>query len=164
MKTIRLTALIGACMILCICGCTSKQGDQLTEKQKEQIKKEIITVYDSIFSKLEKLDVEQSCQYYTPDCMVFGSDGEQTSFQDYKKWGIDVYKSATSYKWISSGPVFISITRDVVLISLDGRNETLMNSGKMFVTEPSHYTWAFKKTNGQWKLFYHHFSGAFLNK
>lgn len=162
-KTIPTTA-IAACLLTCFFGCASMRPMQLTDKQKDQVKKEVITVFDSIMARLERLDAEGALQYYSPDVVAFGSDGERVSFDALKKYYIDIYAASTSYKWIQSGMDFIAVANDVVVISVDGRNEQLLKSGKKFVTEPSHYTFAFKKTNGQWKLFYHHFSGTFLKQ
>jgi hypothetical protein len=50
-----------------------------------------------------------------------------------------------------------------VVITADGKNETILKSGKKLVADTVHYTWAFEQIDGDWKLFYHHFSGTMLN-
>jgi len=153
-----------ASLLLFILGCTSKQSDQLTDNQKDQIKKEIVEVFDSIMVRLERLDAEGAMQYYSPNFVGFGSDGERFSLQDAKKYYVDVYSSLTSYKWTSYSFNFIAINKDTVVITTDGKNESVMKSGEKIIFEPSHYTFAFEKIEDQWKLFYHHFSGTFVSE
>jgi hypothetical protein len=38
----------------------------------------------------------------------------------------------------------------------------VMKSGKKYIYDPSHYTWAFEKIGSDWKLSYHHFSGTLV--
>jgi hypothetical protein len=163
MKTFSSTTMI-ATLLLCIHGCSSKQSDQLTDNQKDQIKKEIVEVFDSIMVRLERLDAEGALQYYSPNFVAFGSGGERFSFQDLKKYYVDFYSSSTSYKWTSNSFNFITINKETVVITTDGKNESVMKSGEKIIFEPSHYTFAFEKIEGQWKLFYHHFSGTFVKQ
>jgi ketosteroid isomerase-like protein len=148
-------------LLLCIFGCTSKQNDDLNLQQKEQIKKEITVLGDSMMARWQRMDVEGAMQYYSPDFVCFGSDGEHTDFEGYKKYTIESFKSATSYKWTFYRQTFIAITKDTVVCAWDGKNELFMKSGDKMIAEPSHYTFAFKKIEGKWKLAYHHFSGTF---
>jgi hypothetical protein len=161
MKTICYTAIV-ALLILFIFGFVTKESDQFTDKQQDQIKKEIITIGDSIMARLERLDTEGALQYYSPDFVGFGLGGDQFNLQEYVKYCADIFNSATLYKWTPYRLDFIVITKDIVVVSQDGRNETIMKSGAKLIFDPSHYTFAFKKIEGQWKLFYHHFSGTYM--
>jgi hypothetical protein len=151
-----------AIQLLILFSCCMPQTDQLTLQQKDKIKKEITEVFDSIMARLERLDAEGALQYYSPNFVAFGSDGVQSSFQELKKYYLDFYNSSTSYKWTSYSFNFLSINKDVVVITTDGKNEAIMKSGGKLLVDPSHYTFAFEKIESQWKLFYHHFSGTFL--
>ena len=64
--------------------CVPKNSDQLNQKQQDQIKKEIIEVFDSIMARLERLDAEGALQYYSPNFVAFGSDGNKLDFQHSK--------------------------------------------------------------------------------
>jgi hypothetical protein len=161
MKTICLTTMI-ASLLLFIFGCTPKQSDQLTQQQKEQIKKEILVVWDTIMARFERLDPEGALKFYSPDFKGWGSEGESGDLQGYMKYVVDIDNSAASYKWTLYRFDFLAITKDTVVITVDGKNETIMKSGEKYKFDPSHYTFAFKKIEGQWKLFYHHFSGTFV--
>ena len=164
MKTFCSTTIIAALLLVILIGCTPQQSDQLTQQQKEQIKKEIKAVCDSIIERLQKMDVDGALKYYSPDFVCFGSDGEQSDFQGYKKYCAETYNSATAYKWTTYNQDFIVINKDIVVISWDGKNELLMKSGDTIKFDPSHYTWALKKIAGQWKVAYHHFSGNFVTQ
>lgn len=149
-------------LLFFIFGCSKQQSDQLTQQQKDRIKKEITEVFDSIMARLERLDAEGALQYYSPNFVAFGSDGVRSSFQELKKYYLDIYSSLTSYKWTSYSFSFIAINKETVVITTDGKNEAIMKSGGKLIVDPSHYTFAFEKIEGQWKLFYHHFSGTYL--
>jgi len=161
MKTLCHTAITLGALIL-IFGCVPKNSDQLNHKQQDQIKKEIIEVFDSIMARLERLDAEGALQYYSPNFVAFGSDGNKLDFQALKKYYVDFYSSSTLYKWTSYNLNFIAINKETVVMATDGKNECLLKSGEKIVFDPSHYTFAFEKFEGKWKLFYHHFSGTYL--
>ena len=153
------TSIFFTFLLFCIFGCTQKQNEPLTQQQKEQIKKEITILGDSIMARWQRMDIEETMQYYSSDFVAFGSEGEQVNFEDYKKSNLESFKSATSYKWTFYHRAFLAIAEDTVVCAWDGKNELFMKSGDKMTADPSHYTFAFKKAEGQWKLFYHHFSG-----
>lgn len=161
MRKLYSNTLIAVILIL-IFGFAPKKGDQLTQKQQDQIKKEITSVFDSIMTRLERLDAEGTLQYYSPSFLAFGSDGKKADFQVAKKNYLDIISASSSYKWTSYGFNFISISKDKVVISIDGKNETVLKSGEKIIFDPSHYTYAFEKMDGHWRIFYHHFSGTLL--
>ena len=161
MKPFFLTAII-ALFLLFIFGFALEKGDQLTQKQKDKIMKEIIAVDDSIMASLERMDVERALQFYSPNFVAFGAGGERTDFQGLKKEYANLYSSAISYKWTPYSLDFLIITNDKVVITQDGKNEMIMKSGSKLIFDPSHYTFAFEKIEGKWKLFYHHFSGTYV--
>jgi len=163
MKTFCFNTITTA-LLLSIFGCTSRETSQLTQNQEDQIKKEITEVFDSIMARLERMDVEGALLYYSPNFVAFGSEGVKIDFQELKKYYIDFYSSSTSYKWTSYSFNFIAINKKTVVITTDGKNEAIMKSGEKFIYDPSHYTFAFENTNGQWKLFYHHFSGTYVSE
>ncbi len=163
MKKLCFTTMI-APLLFYIFGCTSQKNDQLTPQQKEQIKKEVTVTFDSIMARLERMDVEGALQYYSPNFVAFGLDGNKIDFQELKKEYVNFYSSSTSYKWTSYSFNFISINKETVVITADGRNECIFKSGGKMIVDPSHYTWAFEKIEGKWKLFYHHFSGTYLKE
>jgi hypothetical protein len=156
MKT---SAFLTSLLLFIFVDCASQKSSQLPLKQQEQIKKEITVVWDSIMARFQRMDTEGGLQYYAPNFVGYGSDGKRFDLTLYKKYCVSIFKLADSYKWTTYHIDFISITKDIVVISADGKNETIMKTGSPLVFDPSHYTFAFKKLDGQWKLFYHHFSG-----
>jgi hypothetical protein len=158
MKTKTFTAVL----FLCFWGCSSKLSAQLTQKQQDKIKKEIIAVDDSIFALFDRSDIEAALLFYSPNFVAFGSGGERYDLQQTKQNYLDMYKTLASTKWIPYHLDFLLITKNKVVIIQDGKNELIMKSGGRFNFDPSHYTFAFEKIAGQWKLCYHHFSGQYV--
>lgn len=161
MKNSYFTTITMVVLIL-IWGFAPKKSDQLNQKQKDQIKIEITEVFDSIMVRFEKLDTEAAMRDYSPNFVAYGVDGNKYSLQKVKEQYIQLFKSATSYKWTTYSLDFVVITKDIVVITVDGKNETIWKSGGKLILDPSHYTFAFEKINGQWKLSYHHFSGTLV--
>jgi hypothetical protein len=147
--------------VIFIAGCTSQQSDQLTRQQKDQIKSEVKLVADSILANLERVDPEGWSQYWadSPDWVCFVPNGSRLDYQTLKKASLDWPKMATSYKWTTSREDFIILCRDIVIWALQGKDETVLNSGERISFDPHAYSMVFRKINGQWKMFYFHTSG-----
>lgn len=181
MKTFCLNTIIAA-LLLSIFGCTSQQNDQLTLQQKEQIKKEILAVCDSISVRIERLDTGWLDYYIdSPDWAMLNADGTRWDYQTTKKVQPDFLNSVISCKWTMINQKFIFLTKDIVICSIDSKDETILKSpdkikadnnlnglfgndettmkGDRITYDPHAYTLIFKKTNGQWKIIYSHDSG-----
>jgi hypothetical protein len=177
------TNIIIATLLICIFGCTPKQNEQLTQQQKDQISKEIKVVLDSIFVRLEKLDVKW-LDYYadSPDWSMLNADGSRWDYQTTKNAQPDFFNSVISYKWTTTHETLVFLTKDMVICSLDGKDETILKSndkliankplnslfgkddtsmklGDKIIYDPHAYTLVFKKIAGQWKVIYSHDSG-----
>jgi len=177
------TNIIFTTLLFCIFGCTSKQNDQLTQQQKDQISKEIKVVVDSIFARVEKLDVKW-LDYYadSPDWGMVNADGTRWDYQTTKKVQPDFFNSVISYKWTTTHETFLFLTKDIAIYSLDGKDETILKSndkliankplnslfgkddtslklGDIIIYDPHAYTLVFKKIKDQWKVIYSHDSG-----
>jgi len=182
MKKLCFTTMIAA-LLFSILGCTQKQNDQLTQQQKEQISKEIKVVVDSIFARVEKLDARW-LEYYadSPDWGMLNADGSRWDYQTTKKAQPDFFNSVVSWKWTTTHETFIFLTKDMVICSLDGKDESILKSndkliankplnslygkddtsmklGDKIIYDPHAYTLVFKKIEGQWKVIYSHDSG-----
>ncbi len=172
-----------ATLLLSIFGCGKQQSDQLTQQQKDQIRKEIKVVVDSIFARVEKLDVNW-LDYYadSPDWGMVNADGTRWDYQTTKKVQPDFFNSVISYKWTTTHETSIFLTKDIVIYSLDGKDETILKSndkliankplnslfgkddtslklGDKIIYDPHAYTLVFKRIEGQWKVIYSHDSG-----
>jgi ketosteroid isomerase-like protein len=142
----------------------SRVSSQPTEDQKEQIKREINAVFDSAITKWERLDNEAALACYSPDCIFFAVDGSRWDFQTYRKSQLELRDSESGYKWTNYDNDFLSITKDIVVCSCDGKNEIFLKSGDKVTYDPSHYSLVYKKIAGQWKIIYQHFSGALVTQ
>ncbi len=172
-----------AAFLICISGCKSTQSDLLTPQQKDQIKKEIVVVCDSISVRLHRLDVGWFDYYVdSPDWAMLNADGSRWDYQTTKKVQPDFFSSVISCKWTMTNQKFIFLTKDIVICSIDSKDETILKSaekinadntlssilttdqsamkqGDRITTDPHAYTLIFKKVDGQWKVIYSHDSG-----
>jgi hypothetical protein len=110
--------------------------------------------------RFERMDTLGYLQYYSPNFVAFGLDGKKYSIQQVKDQYTALSRATVSYKWTTYNLGFIVITNDFVVISVDGKNESVFKSGSKLIYDPSHYSFAFEKITGKWKLCYHHFSGT----
>ena len=147
-----------ATLLLFCLACTSQQGNQLTEQQKDQIKNQVKLVADSIIIKAES-GGSAWLQYYldTPEMTFLNADGSRWDFQTAKKASLDT--SFVSWKWTSTRQEFPFITADLVVCAWEGKDESTMRSGDKITFDPHAYTMIFKKIAGQWKVVYSHDSG-----
>jgi hypothetical protein len=156
MKTLFSTLLI-VMLMFSVFSCASKQKEQLTNQEEEQIKKEIIATDDSIMARFDKFDVDGALKFYLPDFAVYGD--EKGSLEQYRTYCKNTYDTLASYKWTSYNIDFLCITKEKVIISQDAKNEWVTKNGKTGSFYPCHYTFGFAKTSISRKLFYHHFTG-----
>jgi len=152
--------IVIAALPLFVLGCAAKQSDDLTQQQKDQIKMEAKAAFDGSIERFQNMDVEGALKYYSPEFVFFEAD-QRGDFQAYRKICIEGNNAATAYNWTLYRMEFLVITKEIVVLSVDGRNEIFMKSGDRITFDPSHYTFAMKNMSGQWKLTYHHFSGNF---
>jgi len=140
---------------------SSQRSDQLTQQQKDQIKKEVAAVGDGIIAKWVGLDPEGGLQYYSdsPDWGMVNADGSRWDFQTFKKFWMDSVESVTAIKWTTTRQDFTFVTKDIVICAWDGKDETTLKSGDKITYDPHAYTMIFKKIAGQWKAVYSHDSG-----
>jgi hypothetical protein len=181
MKKLCFTTMI-AVLLISIFGFTSKQSDQLTQQQKDQIKKEILVVCDSISVRLQRLDARWLDYYIdSPDWAMLNADGTRWDYQTTKKVQPDFFNSVISFKWTMINQKFIFLTKDIVICSIDSKDETILKSpdkmkadsnlnglfvndettmkGDRIAYDQHAYTLIFKKSDGQWKVIYSHDSG-----
>jgi hypothetical protein len=181
MKTLCITTMI-VMLLVCFVGCTQRQTEQLTQQQKTQIEKEILVVLDSISIRLQRLD-SSWLDYYidSPDWTMLNADGSRWDYQTTKKVQPDFLNSVISFKWTMINQKFIFLTKDMVICSIDSKDETILKSpdkikadnnlnglfandettmnGDKVSYDPHAYTLIFKKVDDQWKIIYSHDSG-----
>jgi hypothetical protein len=153
MKKLIPTTLIAG-LLLSFFGCTQKQSDQLTQQQKEQIKKEVKVVLDSIFAKMVEHDGQGALQYYSPE-IVNVVDTSIINYEAYKKrWLVPVKSEAITITPIREN--YIVLSKDFVISDWIGNVEISWKSGNKTIFTPICYTNVFKKVDGQWKAIYEH--------
>jgi len=149
-----------AALVLICFGCATKESSLLTQQQVNQIRNEIKTTIDSWIAKCQSFDIDGIFQYYSPDFLGFGPYADKFDVQKYRKDIIDLSNLTTAYKFTTYRQDFLVVTKDLVIVTLDGKDEFFMKSGEKVTFDPSHYTFGLKKAAGQWKFFYHHSSGV----
>jgi hypothetical protein len=148
-----------AALLVFFFGCTSQQSDQLTQEQKDQIKKEVKVSLDSIFAKMGRLDVDGALQCYSPELVVVG-DSSIMDYQTSKKVWTDFFGSVAAANWTPARLEFIVLTKEFVISAWVGKMKLLLKSGDKITIDPLGYTDVFKKVGGQWKAIYEHASGV----
>ena len=126
---------------------------QLTQVQKDQIKREIKAVLDSMFARAARLDADAAFELYSPDVIV-SRDSTLRDFQSYKMLWKDTFRYLAQWKWTSYHENFIFISSDVVICPLVGKVDLVFKSGDRLVVNPQGYTDVFKKVDGRWLAIY----------
>lgn len=157
--------LVAALTLLFSVGCTSRQSEELTMHQKDQIKSEVKVVGESIIAKFQQMDWTGGLQFYanTPDWVMFNADGSQWDYQTTAKSMASLTdinnQPVTAYKWTTIRQDFIVITKDIVICAWVGKDEYTMKSGEKVIYDAHPYTMVFKKIAGRWKVIYQQDSG-----
>jgi len=162
MKTSTFFAIL---LLFTVVGCTSKQSDQLSQQQKEQIQREITVIGDSIMARAMRLDARWLDYYMdSPDWGMVNMDGSRWDYQYAKNNQLDTAKSYTSWKWTTTHQDFKFLAKDIVIYAWDGKDETILKSGDKIACNPHAYTLVFKNVAGQWKVIYSHDSAIPVNQ
>jgi ketosteroid isomerase-like protein len=150
-------------ILLKFVGCTSQQGDQLTQQQRDQIKMEIKAVNDSMTARMQRLDERSLLQYYwdSPQFLMCTMGGSTMDIQGLKKameWCDD---SISVHQFTALREEFPVVTKDQVVYVCIGSDHTALKSGEKMTIEKDAITEVFRKIDGNWKIVYTHESGAF---
>jgi hypothetical protein len=150
-------------LFFCILGCTSKQSDQLTQKQKDQIKKEVMVVFDSTNARFGRMDAIGASQYFSPE-FVEVWDTALAPLETARKGWIAYFDTFAKVKWTTANIECIVLTKDLVIITWIGKMESLKKTGEKITIDPEDLTYIYKKVDGQWKAIYVHSSGTRLKE
>ena len=155
------TILVAALPLLVSVGCTSRQSEQLTQQQTDQIKNEVKVVGDTILATFARLDGPRTFQFYanTPHWVMFNADGSQWDYKTTRKGMLDAANAAAAYKYTTLRQDFWVVTKDVVISAWVIKEESVMKSGDTLVYDPHPYTLVFRRMAGQWKVVWSHDSG-----
>jgi ketosteroid isomerase-like protein len=163
MKKLCLTTMIASLLLFILVGCTSKQSDQLTLQQTEQIKSEFKSIYDNFSAKWTGLDAQGIVPYYSPELVVV-FDTLLLNYETYLKGWSDYTKTTETIKL---DPIYRDIrilTKDLVIATWCGNVERLMKSGDLITAKPGIWTDVWKRVDGQWKAIYEHGSGSYITQ
>ena len=145
-------------LLFIVIGCTSQQNDQPTQQQKEQIKNEVKTIYDSLITSANKPNMNGFLQYYSPE-LVAVFDTVFVDYQTYENAVLNFSKANVSLKWTTFQFESIVLTKDFVITTWIGMLEQLLESGDQIITNPRKYINVLKKVDGQWKVIFENGSG-----
>jgi hypothetical protein len=146
-------------LLLCILGCTSKQSEQLTQQQKDQVKKEVMVVFDSTSARFGRMDVAGASRYFWPE-FVEVWDTALAPLETARKGWIAYYNTFDKVKWTAVSCECPVLTRDLAIVTWIGKMEALKKSGDKITINPQDITYVYKKVDGQWKAIYVHSSGV----
>jgi hypothetical protein len=129
----------------------------LTQQQKEQIKKEITAIGDSMIARIVRFDPKWLDYFVdSTDWGMANNDGTRWDYQYTKKVQPDYFNLMSSFKWTTIHQDFKFLAKDIVLYAWDGKDETILKSGDKITNDPHTYTVIFKNIEGQWKPIYSH--------
>ena len=156
-----------AALLVLFVGCApQQQSDQLTQQQKDQIKKDVKAVVDSMVAKDEKLDADGVMARYwdSPDFVSFGPDGSRSDYQAAKKGLADMFSASASLKIFTIREDFIVLSKDIVICAFLAKSEVVLKSGDKMVFDPDAVTLVFQKIAAQWKVIYQHESATIMTQ
>ncbi|MGA2381892.1 MAG: hypothetical protein ABSG61_00500 [Gemmatimonadales bacterium] len=155
--------IVAATLLLLGAGCTSRQSEELTQQQMDQIKSEVKAVGDSIMARLGRLDGAGAFQFFanTPHWVMFNVDGTQWDYETTRKAMSDSTSSAASYQYTTLRQDFWVVNKDLVICAWVLKDdEVLRKSGDTVVYNQHPYTLVFSRMAGQWKVVWSHDSGT----
>jgi ketosteroid isomerase-like protein len=150
---------VATLLLFILGGCTSKQNDQLTLQQIEQIKSEVKAAGEPLMSSWAKLDADKALQCYSPE-MFACMDTLLINYQTYAKGWQGYTQSASSIKLTPIKEDNIVLTKDYVISTWVGKVEIEQKSGDKITYNPIRYTDIWKKADGQWKIIFEQSSGT----
>jgi hypothetical protein len=144
-------------------GCASRNGEELTQQQTNQIVSEVKTVGDSVMAHFVRLDGPGALAFYanTPHWVMFNADGSQWTYEMTRR-GLtsDTISTAKSYKYTTVSQNFWVVNRDLVIAAWVIKDVAVMKSGDTLSVDPHPYTVVLQKIGGQWKIVWSQDSGT----
>lgn len=154
--------IVAATLVLFGAGCTSRQGEELTQQQTDQIRSEVKAASDTLMARFERLDGPGAFQLYanTPQWVMFNMDGSQWDYETTRKAMHDSISKAASYHHTTLRRDFMVVNRDVVLCAWVLKDEVINKSGDTIAYSQHPFTLVFRRMAGQWKVVWSHDSGV----
>jgi ketosteroid isomerase-like protein len=156
--------LMIAALLLSLLACTQKQPDQLTQRQKDQIKNDLKAVVDSMIATALRLDGDAGLQFYwdSPDFLAINPDGSQSDYQAMKRLGIEGVKTIATMTMSASKVDFSVLTKDIAVCTWIGKGEVTFKSGDRMTYDPDALTLLFRNIDGKWKIACSHESATIV--
>jgi ketosteroid isomerase-like protein len=134
--------------------CTPKE--ELTQQDKDQIKKEVSAVFANMVTSYEQLNMEAMLKYYwdSPDFIYVNADGTTIEQKDLKKTFEEVYKTFGALKIITAREEYRILKKDIVLCLWLGKSEANMKDGSLITYNTDAVSFLFQKINEEWKVIY----------
>jgi len=125
------TILVAALPFLCSVGCTSRQSEQLTQQQTDQVVSEVKAVGDSLMARFVRLDGAGGFQFFAniPHWVMFNADGTQWDYETTRKGMTDSVNAFASYKYHTLHEDYWVVNKDLVIGAWVIKDEYTMKSG-----------------------------------
>ncbi|MCX6174620.1 MAG: hypothetical protein NTZ27_07725 [Ignavibacteriales bacterium] len=145
-----------AVILLIICAACSSNKQELTQQDKDQIKKELLPVVSNLITSYELGNVESILKFYrnSADFISVNADG---AVNDFPKFKIDVeeqFKAMSTMKLTVEKEEFRILKKDLVLYVWLGKIEGKMRDGSLLVINKNVASFLFQKFNEEWKVIY----------
>jgi ketosteroid isomerase-like protein len=154
-------------LFLFILGCASKEETELTQQQKDQIKKELTAAVDSIMlARISGFDSEGARKYYwdSPDFVAINPDGSRLDFQRLRTTSMDRASETVGLRARSVSEDATFMASDLVVFTYIGKAEFTLKSGDKLTYDPDSHTMIFRKIAGRWKLIHDHESATIVTQ
>jgi len=150
----RIKLIAAALLFICIACSTNKQ--ELTQKERDQIKKDLLPVVGSMITSYENGDVEAILKFFK-NSDAFISVNADGAVNDFPKFKIDVeeqFKAMSTMKLIAEKEEYRIIRKDLVLYVWLGKIEGNLRDGSLLVINKNVASFLFQKFNDEWKVIY----------
>jgi|SRR3989339_418120 len=139
-----------------------QQPHQGTPQEKETAKKEIAVIVDGIVRGCDQLDIQEALKPYSdsPDFVAVNTDGSVVDYEGFRTINAEVFKAASSFKFITAKQDFHFLAENLVLCTWIGSSDIVLKSGEHFKIPAFATTLLLNKVNNEWKILYSHQSAS----
>lgn len=165
MKTVNLFTTAIILLLLAFSSCKNAnnstvdtQQTEITEGEKETIKKAISEKIEQIIKGAKELNVDAALKPYSNDSTfkIVNPDASVTDFKTMKKAQAEAFKTVASMNFKTIKQDFTFLAKDLVICTWTGSNEFELKTGEKMKIDPYVGTMIFKKVDNEWKIIYAH--------
>lgn len=130
----------------------------LSESEKNRIKKEIEEAFNTIIIGCESFDMELAFKVFnnSPDFYMVGPDCSICDYQTYIENNKNYFKECSDFKLTTLNKKIKYLGSDMVFFTWVYKAEATLKTGGKDIFEKAAASFLFKKINDEWKVIYYH--------